>query len=142
VQTITIIGVVKNSAQMSYTEPPEGEVHRPIRQFFLAPFMSTIVARTVGEPLTSAAALKSAVWEVDPNQPVTKVESLDDTVANFIWSPRFAAWIFSILGSVAVLLTALGVFSVISYTASLRTREVGIHGGGSESRQHRDHRYG
>ncbi|MBZ5729072.1 MAG: ABC transporter permease [Acidobacteriia bacterium] len=123
---ITVVGVVGNTSQMSYDRPAEGEIYLPIRQFIFAAFMSTIVARTSGDPLALAAALKTAVWGVDPNQPVVKVETMSDVIADSIWRPRFSAWIFSILGGLAVLLTSVGVYGVVSYTASLRAHEVGI----------------
>jgi ABC-type antimicrobial peptide transport system permease subunit len=63
---------------------------------------------------------------VDRNQPVVKVETMDDVIANSIWRPRFSAWIFSVLSGLSVLLTAIGVYSVIAYTSTLRAGEVGI----------------
>src|SRR5262249_11124030 len=66
----TIVGVVKDSAQMSYELPPRSEVYIPYQQFIFATFMSTIVVRTEGEPTALAATLRKQVWAVDPNQPV------------------------------------------------------------------------
>ena len=122
----TIVGVVKDSSQMSYELPAKAEVYIPYQQFIFATFMSTIVVRTEGEPTALAAALRKQVWAVDPNQPVVKVETMDDVIANSIWRPRFSAWIFSVLSGLSVLLTAIGVYSVIAYTSTLRAGEVGI----------------
>jgi putative ABC transport system permease protein len=121
-----IVGVVKNAAQMSYERPPEGEMYLPYRQYIFGAFMSTIVARTSGEPLSLAATLSREVWAVDPNQPIVKVETMNDVIADSIWRPRFSAWILSVLGGLALLLTSAGVYGVIAYTTGLRTREVGI----------------
>jgi ABC-type antimicrobial peptide transport system permease subunit len=66
------------------------------------------------------------LWQVDADQPVLKVETMNDVVANSIWRPRFSAWIFSMLGGLALLLTAIGVYAVVAYTTALRMREVGI----------------
>ena len=122
----TIVGVVKDASQMSYELPAKAEVYIPYQQFIFATFMSTIVVRTEGEPTALAAALRRQVWAVDPNQPVVKVETMDDVIANSIWRPRFSAWIFSVLSGLSVLLTAIGVYSVIAYTSTLRAGEVGI----------------
>jgi putative ABC transport system permease protein len=121
-----IVGVVKDSPQMSYELPAQGEVYIPYQQFFFAAFMSTIVVRTEGEPAALAAVLKKQVWAVDPNQPVVKVETMEEVIANSIWRPRFSAWIFSVLSGLSVLLTAIGVYGVVAYTSALRAREVGI----------------
>jgi putative ABC transport system permease protein len=122
----TIVGVVKDAPQMSYELPAKGEIYIPYQQFMFAIFMSTIVVRTEEEPAALAAALRKEVWAVDPNQPVVKVETMEDVVANSIWRPRFSAWIFSVLSGLSVLLTAIGVYGVVAYTSTLRAHEVGI----------------
>ena len=122
----TIVGVVRNSSQMSYELPAKGEVYIPYQQFIFGVFMSTVVARTSGDPLAVAATLSKEVWEVDPNQPIVKVETMNDVVAESIWRPRFSAWVFSVLGGLALLLTSVGVYGVVAYTTELRAREVGI----------------
>jgi predicted permease len=123
---ITVVGVVKDSAQMSYEEPAKGELYHPYQQYIFGVFLSTIVVRTSGDPLLLAAALRKEVWAVDPNQPIVKVETMNDVIADSIWRPRFSAWIFSVLGGLALLLTSAGVYGVVAYTTALRTREVGI----------------
>jgi putative ABC transport system permease protein len=123
---LTVVGVVKDTSQLSYELPVRGEIYLPMRQFVFGAFMSTIVVRTPGDPLALASALQKAVWEVDPNQPVVKVQTMEDVVAGSIWRPRFSAWIFSVLGGLAVLLTSAGVYGVVAYTTTLRAYEVGI----------------
>lgn len=122
----TIVGVVKDSSQSSYELPAVAEVYIPYQQFIFAAFMSTIVVRAEGEPRALAAALKKQVWAVDPNQPVVKVETMEEVIADSIWRPRFSAWIFSVLSGLSVLLTALGIYGVVAYTSTLRAREVAI----------------
>jgi putative ABC transport system permease protein len=122
----TIVGVVKNAAQMTYERPPEGEMYLPYQQFIFAAFMSTIVVRTSGQPLALADTLKKVIWIVDSNQPILKVATMNDVIADSIWRPRFSAWVFSVLGALALLLTSAGVYGVVAYTMGLRTREIGI----------------
>jgi ABC-type antimicrobial peptide transport system permease subunit len=57
---------------------------------------------------------------------VVKVQTMEDVVASSIWRPRFSAWIFSVLGGLAMLLTSAGVYGVVAYTTTLRAYEVGI----------------
>lgn len=122
----TIVGVVKDSRQRSYELPATGEVYIPYQQYIFATFMATIVVRTKGEPKTLASALQRQMWAVDPNQPVVKVETMNELIANSIWRPRFSAWIFSVLSGLSLLLTAIGVYGVIAYTSALRAGEIGI----------------
>lgn len=123
---IRIVGVVKDTPQMSYDQPPKDELYIPYRQYIFGVFMSTIVVRTSGDPLALAAALRKTVWTVNPDQPIVKVETMNDVIADSIWRPRFSAWVFTMLGGLALLLTSAGVYSVVSYTGTLRAREVGI----------------
>jgi putative ABC transport system permease protein len=122
----TVVGVVKDTSQMSYELPAKSEIYIPYQQYIFATFMSTVVVRTSGDPMALAAALRKKVWAVDPDQPVVLVQTMNEVVANSIWRPRFSAWIFSILGGLAVLLTAIGIYAVVAYTSGLRAREVGI----------------
>jgi len=118
--------VVKNSWQLSYNEPAKGEVFVPYRQFMFGTFLAAIVVRTSGEPLALADTLRKQVWAVDASEPVTKVETLSDIITDSIWRPRFSAWVFSVLGGLALLLTSVGIYGVVAYTTTLRVREVGI----------------
>ena len=121
-----VVGVVRNSPQMSYEAPPKAELYRPYQQAMFGVFLSTVVVRTAGDPLALASTLRKEVWAVDANQPVVKVETMDEVIANAIWRPRFSAWLFSVLGGLALVLTAAGVYSVVAYTTTLREREVEI----------------
>jgi len=123
---VSIVGVVKNSWQLSYNEPAKGEIFIPYRQFMFGTFLATIVAKTSGDPLAMAGALRRQVQAVDPEEPVTRIETLDDIITDSIWRPRFSAWTLSALGGLALLLTAAGIYAVIAYTTGLRAREVGI----------------
>ena len=123
---VAVVGVVKNSWQLSYNEPAKGEVFIPYRQYMFGTFLAAIVVRTSGEPLTLADSLRKQVWAVDASEPVTKVETLADVIADSIWRPRFSAWIFSVLGGLALLLTSVGIYGVVTYTTSLRVRDIGI----------------
>ena len=121
-----IVGVVKDSSQMSYESPAGPEVYIPYQQFIFATFMSTIVVRTEGEPAALAATLRKQVWAVDPDQPVVQVQTMEEVIANSIWRPRFSAWIFSVLSGLSMILTAAGVYGIVANTSALRAREVGI----------------
>jgi putative ABC transport system permease protein len=123
---VRVVGVVKNSWQNSYNEQAKGEVFIPYRQYMFGTFLAAIVVRTSGEPLALADTLRKQVWAVDASEPVAKVETLSDMIADSIWRPRFSAWIFSVLGGLALLLTSVGIYGVVAYTTTLRVREVGI----------------
>lgn len=123
---VMVVGVVQNAWRRSYDEAAAGEVYIPYRQYIFGAFLSTIVARTSGDPLALANVLRRQVWAVDPSEPVLKVETMDDVIAESIWRPRFSVWIFGALGVLALLLTSAGIYGVVAYTTALRSKEVGI----------------
>jgi predicted permease len=121
-----VVGVVANAWQLRYDQPAAGEVYIPYRQYIFGTFLSTIVVRTSGDPLALANTLRRQIWAVDPNEPVLKVETMDEVIADSIWRPRFSAWIFAALGGLALLLTSAGIYGVVAYTTALRSKEIGI----------------
>jgi len=123
---LAVIGVVKNSWLARYDQPMEGEMYVTYRQVVRFGFASTFIIRTNSDPGPLAEAIRKEVWAIDPEQPVLNVETMNQVVANSIWRPRFSAWIFSVLGGLAMLLTSAGVYGVVAYTTVLRMREVGI----------------
>ena len=123
---VQVVGVVKNSWQSGYDQPAKAEVYIPYRQFIFGTFLATIVVRTSVEPLALADTLRNEIWAVDANEPILKVETMDEVIADSIWQPRFSAWIFSVLGGLALLLTAVGIYGIVAYTTTLQAREVGI----------------
>jgi putative ABC transport system permease protein len=123
---VKIIGVVKNSPQLSYEEPAKGELYYPFRQFLFGTFLSTIVVRTQGNPLSIANRLSKEVWTIDPDQPIVKVKTMNDVISDSIWRPRFSAWILSILAVLALSLTAAGVYGIVAYMVVLRAKETAI----------------
>ncbi|MGA2882476.1 MAG: ABC transporter permease [Bryobacteraceae bacterium] len=121
-----VVGIVANAWQSRYDQPAAGEIYIPYRQYMFGTFLSTIVVRTSGDPLALAETLRKQIWTLDPNEPVLKVETMDDVISDSIWRPRFSAWIFAALGGLALLLTSAGIYGVVAYTTALRSKEVGI----------------
>jgi putative ABC transport system permease protein len=121
---LTIVGVVGDVCQF-------GVAHKPVAQFYVpylqagSPRMS-IVARTTGDPLRLAAAVRGQIASIDNDQPVFDIQTLEQQLSNNM-APRRTKMI--LLGSFAVLATVLaaaGIFAVISYTVAQRTHEIGV----------------
>jgi putative ABC transport system permease protein len=130
---ITIAGIVKNAKQGDWADEVEPEVYLPAlqnRAFLEDPGVHfaylTLVARTVGDPAALAPALKQAVWSFDRNLPVSEVLTMDRVVADATAAPRFEMLLLGVFATIALVLAAVGIYGVMSYSVARRTQEIGI----------------
>jgi putative ABC transport system permease protein len=84
------------------------------------------VVRTSSDPLSFAAAVRSQVLAVDPDQPVYDVRSMEQVLSDSISRERFNTTLFGVFALVAMMLAAVGIYGVMSYTVTQRTHEIGI----------------
>ena len=85
-----------------------------------------LVVRTDGDPVSLSTAIREAVRSVDAGQPVYSLASMDQHIANSLGPRRFAVHLLGLFAGIAVLMAALGLYGVISYTVAQRTQEIGI----------------
>ena len=122
--TATVIGVVGSVKQYTVGEPSSPQIYVPITQ--QPGIFNSVVARTSGDPMRLAGALRSAIWSIDPDQPVWKVRSLDSLLERDMAGPRFAVVLTAAFALLALTLAVVGVYGVMSFTVAQRTHEVGV----------------
>jgi putative ABC transport system permease protein len=119
-----IIGVVGDVKYDSLIDAAEPTVYFPEPELTY-PFM-TFVVRTTGDPLASAAAVRREISELDPEQPVSDVRSMNEVMSDTVGRARFNTLLLALFAALATVLAAVGIFGVMNYSLALRTREIGL----------------
>lgn len=120
-----IVGVCGTARNSGLRDAPEPAVYLPFSHLF-PPGMMFAIRTTKSDPLALSNGAREAVSAVDPSQPIAFIRTMEDLLGTAVAYPRFATFLFGIFGAIGLTLACTGIFSVVSYAVSRRTREFGI----------------
>jgi putative ABC transport system permease protein len=120
-----IVGIVGNTQNRDMRNPPSPEIFVPLHQQTQSNQLFLLV-RAAGDACGMLAAVRQQIASIDPDQPVYNVRTLEETVSAANFGNRFSMVLFAIFAAVALSLTTIGIYGVMSFAVNARTQEIGV----------------
>jgi putative ABC transport system permease protein len=123
--TLQVIGVVGNVRHVGLDADPQSEIYQLLGQAQW-PSMFVAIRSATSDPTSVTSEAQNAVWSVNKDVPLANVRTMQDVISDSVQRRKFSMLLLSIFAGVAMLLAAIGLYGVMSYSVAQRTHEIGI----------------
>jgi putative ABC transport system permease protein len=121
---IEVIGIARDAKYRTLGEEPLSFMYFPLLQHYTP--AATLHVRTDGDPTDAVSTVRSEVQSMEKSMPLVGVTTIGQVMEAILWAPRMGASLLAIFGLMALLLAAIGIHGVMSYSVAQRTQEIGI----------------
>jgi putative ABC transport system permease protein len=116
-----VVGVVSNVSVHGLGEKPQPQYYLPAQQLYM-----TLIVRTAADPRAIGEAIRERMRRIDAGVPLFNIRTLQEVVADSTSAPRFRGIVVSVLAALAFVLAGFGLYSVVAYSVTCRTHELGV----------------
>ena len=120
----TVVGLVNDVRQYGLERAPTDELYQPFARS--SPLSATLLMRAAGDPAPYTRRLPAVIHQIDPRQPVSRIQTLEAVRRRSLAPPRLTAMLVAVFAAVALVITAAGIAGVVSFAVNQRTTEIGV----------------